>query len=163
MGDIRSKSRMSKRRSKKPHRPDQKTAPDQESGHPLANISPEILENLPENTRIAFIQSASFQGPLPPPALYREYEEVKPGAVDRILAFSDKEQAHRHHWEIKAMEYSNKEVVRGQWMGFAISIVALGLAAYCASLGQKLVGGVVGGASIAGILTAFIKKRKSED
>lgn len=38
----------------------------------------------------------SFSGPMPPPALFREYDQILPGAAERIMAMAEKEQQHRH-------------------------------------------------------------------
>lgn len=59
-------------------------------------VSQEILSQLPEETQIAYIQSVSFKGPLPPPALNKEYENVLPGSADRIMLMAESEQQHRH-------------------------------------------------------------------
>ena len=37
---------------------------------------------------------ASFSGPLPPPELLKQYDEVVPGAADRIISMAEAEQAH---------------------------------------------------------------------
>lgn len=45
--------------------------------------------------------SISFSGPLPPPAVLDGYEQVCPGAADRILRLAEKEQDHRQLIESK--------------------------------------------------------------
>lgn len=47
------------------------------------------------------IQAQRYEGPFPPPALLKQFEEVLPGAAERIFQFSEKEQQHRHEMEAK--------------------------------------------------------------
>jgi len=58
-------------------------------------LSAEVLESLPEEIREVVLQAASFSGPLPPPPMFREYEDVLPGAGDRILSMAERQAAHR--------------------------------------------------------------------
>lgn len=64
-----------------------------------AEILRSLPEGLPESVRLAAIQQSQYSGPLPPPALYQEFEKVLPGSAERILAMAEKEQSHRHEWE----------------------------------------------------------------
>ena len=41
-------------------------------------------------------QRIEFSGPIPPPQVLKQYEEIIPGAGERILAMAEKEQDHRH-------------------------------------------------------------------
>ena len=126
------------------------------------NISPELLKNLPQNTQVAVAQSITFKGPLPPPALYREYEEILPGMAERLMKMAESEQSHRHDWEKRITSYSAKEIIRGQWMGLVLALCAFAAAIGCVYWGYPWVAIVFGGASLASILTAFFKKSKDE-
>ena len=53
-------------------------------------VSKEVLENLPEETKVAVIQSASFNGPLPPLSLFGKYDEILPGSANRILKITER-------------------------------------------------------------------------
>lgn len=65
--------------------------------------SPEVLETLPENARIAVVEAAALSGPLPPPTMYGEYDNVLSGSAERILRMAEKEQDHRIEWENDAL------------------------------------------------------------
>ena len=54
---------------------------------------------------------ASYSGPLPPPAAFRSYEEVMPGAAKDIMEMAQQEQKHRRNWE---MTYLNAEIKNQQ-------------------------------------------------
>ena len=146
---------MSKRRQQR--KPTQANIQKQEDL--LKAIPSELLKTLPQNTQIAVLQSISFQGPLPPPALYREYKENLPGAEERILKLAENEQTHRHQWDNNIMRNAATAVRRGQWMGFGVACAAILFAAFCAYLERD--GGmyIFGGISFIGILSAFVPSR----
>lgn len=129
----------------------------QQSEDDALPIPQEVLENLPEETRIAIFQSASFKGPLPPPSLFGKYEEILPGSANRILQLTEREQSQRHAWDNKALEFRNKEVSRGQLYGLGLGVAAIVGAVVCAYFGQTLVAIIIGGTSLAGIVAAFIR------
>ena len=57
------------------------------------------LPELPEHVRVSVAEAMSFVGPLPPPTMYREYENALAGSAERILVMAEKEQNHRIAWE----------------------------------------------------------------
>lgn len=83
--------------------------------------------------------SSTFEGPIPPPALLREYNQILPGAAERIIAMAENEGRHRQALENKAVDANieaqkeqlsiNKQQVTstfrsdtlGQTFGFLIS------------------------------------------
>ena len=70
---------------------------------------------------------AEYSGPLPLPAHFREYEEILPGAAERILALSEKQTEHR--------QYLEKHVTKGDGRRAWTGLIAGGL----------LAGGCIGG------------------
>ena len=127
-------------------------------------ISKEILEKLPEEVKFAVIQSESTNGPLPPPSLFGKYDEILPGSANRILEHFEREQHHRHGWENRALEFQNKGVSRGQYLGFTLGIAAIIGSVVCAYSGQTLVAiFVIGSTSLAAIVAALIRKISKQD
>lgn len=100
-------------------------APD--PGNAIGPIIPkEILDRLPAEVRGTVAEAAAFSGPLPPPSMFSQYEVVLPGSADRIMQMAENEQSHRIDWENESLQISGGEVSRGQWMGFAVSILCIG-------------------------------------
>lgn len=66
------------------------------------------------------LQAASFSGPLPPPELFRGYNEACPGAGDRILAMAEEEGRHRRELEKMAMTAGIADGRRGQYSGLIL-------------------------------------------
>lgn len=47
--------------------------------------------------------SSTFEGPIPPPSLLKEYDLILPGAAERIIAMAENEGRHRQDLESKAL------------------------------------------------------------
>lgn len=124
-------------------------------------IPSKILESLPEETRTAIVQAEAFVGPLPPPVLYRQYEETLQGSADRILRLTEREQNGRQKWEMKILESYALEMRRGQFLGFFLGALAIIGGVYCAQIDQPWVAAILVGTALTGILTAFINNRKT--
>lgn len=120
----------------------------------------DILEALPENVRISVIEAASFSGPLPPPSLYREYNEVVPGSAERILGMAEKNQEHRHSWETNALNHAANDRKREHYLGFGLMLIVIFATVYLAVIGQTVVACVLGGgASIVGVAPRLFRAK----
>jgi len=124
---------------------------------------PKGFEKLPDETKIAYLEAQSFQGPLPPPSLFGQYDQILPGSADRILSLAEKEQAHRQKWESEVLNAQKSEISRGQWMGFGLSIFALTIAFLCAYFGFPIVATVCISTVLVGIVTAFLRGRSNKE
>jgi uncharacterized membrane protein len=59
-------------------------------------VSPEDNERREAILRIA---ATRFSGPLPPPEALAKYNDILPGAADRIITMAEHQQVHRHQIE----------------------------------------------------------------
>ena len=114
-----------------------------DASQPIKAVSPiipkEVLDRIPEEYRGSVVEAAAFQGPLPPPSMFGQYDQVLPGSAGRIMAMAEKEQAHRIAWESRCLDAAARDTVRGQWMGFAVSFLCIG-GAGAANLVSRFVG-----------------------
>lgn len=65
----------------------------------IAHVLEQIIEE--KGPYLAEVVQRSFSGPLPPPDLLREYNQIVPGLAERIARMAEKEQDHRHYFERK--------------------------------------------------------------
>ena len=149
-----------------PDEHDPKTPPDtvpdsEESGTARPNIPQAILDALPDDIRTSVIQAALFSGPLPPPGMYREYEEVLPGSANRLMELTEDQQKHRHKWESDALDASISDSRRGQWFGFFLSILAIMAAVILALMGRSMVGALLALVSVSGIAEHLLRRRSN--
>ena len=91
------------------------------------------------NASVHIAASQTFSGPLPPPSAFREYEEILPGAAERILALAEQNARARREQSAEqmrlaqaALDVDNAQSNRGTLFGFFLSlgllVVALVLA-----------------------------------
>ena len=74
------------------------------------------------------VSRSSFSGPLPPPDLFRQYEEVSPGAGKEIVEMAKVQRTHDHEMERRAGEIVKDHIPRREntvrWAMVLLSIVA---------------------------------------
>jgi len=122
--------------------------------------------------------SQSFEGPLPPPNILKQYDDVVSGAAERILVLAEQEAQHRRAQENSAtqaniaaqqrqLQIANDQthaVFRsdaiGQGLGFLVSLACVGGSIYLALNGQAWVAGLLAGLPLAGIIRALRDRQK---
>jgi uncharacterized membrane protein len=100
--------------------------------------------------------SAKFEGPLPTPDAFAGYENVLPGAAERILKMAESQADHRRDMERVIINSNIKKEKRGQSFAFLALLATLLTAAACAYLEQPIPASVLGTGGIGGIIIAFI-------
>jgi uncharacterized membrane protein len=116
---------------------------------PLA-VEPDLLEPIgrpAELLRKSY--SMAWEGPLPPPEIIRQYNEIIPNGADRIMKMAEAEQSHRHTVDQKVVNSLSDENTRGQWFAFLLAISVLGIAAYLFSIDKD-------GAAVALVTADFL-------
>ena len=83
---------------------------------------------------------AAYSGPLPPAEQIRAYEEVLPGSADRILGMAERQQAHRLELEKMTVSEATNRSWWGLRLGFAITLVVVGVGAAAILTGRSLAG-----------------------
>lgn len=96
------------------------------------------LEGLPENARAVLISQtvSRHRGPLPKVDDFAGYEDVCPGAADRILAMAEKEQDRRLNHDDRAQSYFFRDRLIGYIAGFTLLLILIFAAIYCIYIGQ---------------------------
>lgn len=128
----------------------------------LDSVPPEMLvEALDRRGASSRMRASitSWQAPLPPADMLRQYDDISPGFADRIIKSSEREQDHRHGCEKSALGASISAEKRGQWMAFWIALAMIGISAYLISMGQVLAGSIFGGVTLLGLVALFQNKQ----
>ncbi|MCK4624547.1 MAG: DUF2335 domain-containing protein [Phycisphaerae bacterium] len=134
--------------------------------------TPVISGNTPSDATekgnlVAFEQRTEMSGPLPPPQILEKYNQICPGAAERILSMAEKQARHRQEVESKALEAGiadaksdRTQIRRGQYLGFVIAFVGVAGGVYAVVKGAGWAGTAVAGAPLVGLVTALIYGRK---
>ena len=101
-------------------------------------------------------QRTSFSGPIPHPEILKGYNEIIPGAAERVLVMAENEAKHQREMEATALRTARAEVRLGQWLGFGIGIAVLGTSIAALFLGSPWVAGILGGTTIVGLVSVFV-------
>lgn len=110
------------------------TAKVQETESPVQVILDAVPESKKEEVKEALmiIRGEMYSGPIPPPEALARYEEIQPGAADRILKMAEKQQEHRMALETKAIGGQVDQSKRGQIFGFIAIFLCIGAAVFFA-------------------------------
>ena len=95
-------------------------------------------------------------GPLPSPQALKEFNEVIPGAANRIIIQFEKQAEHRQHLERTVVESRSENMKRGQCFGFIIGMFGLAASAFLIWNGHELAGSFLGGIDLVGLVSVFI-------
>lgn len=101
----------------------------------------------------------SHSGPLPSAREFRGYNDVLPGAAERILAMAELEQRHRHELESTAVKGEVRIKGRGQWFALAALVLSLLLVGLFARWGYATAGAGFGTAIIVGLVALFLGQK----
>jgi uncharacterized membrane protein len=147
------------RDSDKPHTEHQKT--NDRIPPELEEKIEEVLEVVPPEQRArahalvrGVVEDATlFKGPLPPPAMLREYEAIIPGCANRMLAMAELEQRQYHRYR----SWTQMNISLGLTAAFLVSIGLVSGAVYCASIGAMGAALALTGASAMGMVPALVR------
>jgi len=125
-----------------------------------------ILEREPidgKQSRQVSVAGHFFSGPLPPPAILKQYNEVQPDFAERLLKLTEGEAAHRRELARRAQEMAATETRIGQIFGLVVALAGFATSAWLGSAGLPGAASAVGGATIVGLVSVFITGRRWRD
>ncbi|GMT42189.1 MAG: hypothetical protein IEMM0002_0600 [bacterium] len=107
----------------------------------------------------------SFSGPLPPPEAFARYNDILPGAADRILSMSESQSKHRHYLEKMVVWHNEIKSYLGMLCGTIITLTAIVGGIYLIINGYSSQGLASIITSLAGLVGIFIygKKRQAKE
>jgi len=117
-----------------------------------------------QNNRTMLVQQTSvqsFSGPLPPPEVLKRFDEIVPGAAERIIKMAEAQSEHRKDLEKKVIESDISRSKWGQILGFIISITGLIVSGFISIYGNAIVGGIVSVSMLASLVGVFMYGSKT--
>ena len=128
-----------------------------------------FLNNLSPQEKSAFLAQIryqeihrSFNGPLPAPEDFKQYESVLPGAADRIISMAEKQQLHRTSLEKEIVDRNFNQSSRGQIIGGILAICYI-LASFVLGLyGHETLAGIIATTTLLGTIVVFVLNKKPD-
>jgi uncharacterized membrane protein len=106
-------------------------------------------------------QLSYWSGPTPSPEVLRQYEEILPGAADRIISMAERQSEHRQQLETTALGNGHERALFGAKLGFTLGAMAIAGGLWLATHGQELGGYAVMLATVTGLAGVFVYGRSS--
>ncbi len=136
--------------------------PENEHGN---SIVPHSSADIPKKDRGEIVhqyeRTMVYGGPIPPASMLREYNEVLPGAAERILHMAEQQSEHRIFLEKTVIVGDSKRAEEGLWIGAVIAFVVLAGSIACILMGHDWAGAALGAIDITSIVYVFIHTDKS--
>lgn len=137
------------------------TKAEQESANPEIIQAEEIKAEL-ERIEQILIKKESFSGPLPHPEHFKKYNQIVPGSANRLLKMVEDDLAHIHSMQRQQSNTETAATILGLISGFAIAVIALVGSGYLIMQNHDVAGAVLGGGSLASLVSIFVIGRKSK-
>lgn len=129
---------------------------------PPAELERAVAGYMEQHLEISAVAAEQYAGPLPHPNHLKQFEEILPGAADRIINMAEQQAAHRQEIESRIVRSNLKLEAKGQWFAFGITLAIVGGGFYVISQGYSIAGLVPMIGAIATLAGIFIYgKRKS--
>ncbi|MDR1611903.1 MAG: DUF2335 domain-containing protein [Planctomycetota bacterium] len=96
-------------------------------------------------------------GPIPSHEEFAGYNEVLPGAANRILAMAEQQTLHRHGLENRVIKHDIIKSYAGLVCGLIVCLAGFYTAFKTVELGYPVVGMLFGAAPLCGLVAVFIK------
>lgn len=106
------------------------------------------------------LRHETYSGPLPAPEDLQKYENVLPGAAERILALAEKQADHRIFKEQYALRKSTAIFARGQIFGFILALLLVIVGVVFAFAGFPKLAAVIFSGTMVSAVAIFVMGRK---
>lgn len=118
------------------------------------------------------LKVSQYTGPFPAPEILSDYEEVLPGAAERLFKLVESEQEHRHQMQkaqIEAQIQDQKDIreieKRGQIFGLVIAAIVMGVVTVTALNDKQFTASVLGVGGLTSLVSVFVlgKRRREQE
>ena len=127
------------------------------------NLSEQSSESRTSGYLVSSHTSVEWDYPWPPPGALEKFEEILPGAAERIFNEFEKEAAHRRTQEENALKSSIRRSWGGLILGTVVILAVLFLAGFLAYIGQSTAATIIAAADLAAILWAYLSTANSRN
>lgn len=108
------------------------------------------------STQVVATRLEMSSGPLPHPDIIAGYEQILPGAADRIVAMAEREQDHRHGMEDQFLDVQSGLAKVGQRCAVVIALAGLVAATILGVANQPAAAAFIAGIDLLSLVGLFI-------
>ena len=150
--------------------PEKRTLPTESQPDPIDTLADEIAKRIgnvvSKDQRaqvvaqvVSLVKEERFSGPIAHPAHLREYEDILPGAADRIISMAESNLKHAQEMQEIALKADVQDMKDGRFYGF-IALLSLIVAAFvCGLMKMETLALAFLGAGALGVVSSLIKGR----
>lgn len=132
------------------------TAPPDSSSEQDISLVDLVAENPSHRRELREMFLYHFSGPLPPPEVLRQYDELIPGFSRTLLDNWRDQSEHRMGLEKAVVESNIRQARHGLYAGIVVSLAGLSASVALGWAGAEIAAGVVGGSTLASLAGAFL-------
>lgn len=133
-------------------------SPDIPLGEPPFPLPPGVPLGAPA---FAVQQVQVWQGQFPPPEAIERYEAVRPGTFDRLVTMAETQQQAVIESAAEARRYQRADNQRGQYLGFAVTVLAIVGAIICAYFGQAWIAAALVGVPVLSVARSLVESARA--
>lgn len=111
--------------------------------------------------QIAVAEYREHSGPIPDPMTLKGYNDVCPGAANRIIVMAENQAKHRQEMEKTVVNSRSSDSKMGILCGFILALATIASGTYTISAGYVWSGAILGSAGPVGLVSAFIYGTRS--
>ena len=114
---------------------------------------------------LAEVIKSEFSGPIPPPNIIKGYEDILPGAADRIITMAEEQSRHRQHMEKEMIRVESRDSSLGIMCAFGLGIgciiAAIVMSVMVPDSAGVISGSILGVTGIGSIIATFVKSTRN--
>ncbi|MCB1310260.1 MAG: DUF2335 domain-containing protein [Leptospiraceae bacterium] len=108
------------------------------------------------------VQGELYSGPLPAPDDLLKYDQIVPGAAERLIQMAERQMEHRHKLELIVVSGGSKRAWVGLFFAFLLGLSGILGGIYLISEGKDISGLATVISSAAALIGVFIYGKRSE-
>ena len=120
------------------------------------------VRNNPSNAPARLTTFTEVTGPIPPPQILQQYNNIVPGAAERIIRMAEKQSDHRMALENKVVGSNLVKSYLGMIVGASIAIFGLHIAKEIAIDGNPATAGIIAALDLGGLVWVAVTNTKSQ-
>jgi uncharacterized membrane protein len=104
---------------------------------------------------------AGWSGPLPPPSALAAFDDIVENGAERVFQQFEAEAEHRRRLEREAADTDKSLGLVSRLLAGGFALAALGTAGFALHVDAHVAAAIIGGGTIAAVVTAFLAERSS--